>query len=139
MPGLSAPCSFGRYSSTGTKHSAHEHDPRSREGFSRSLYSPVFIFDWSCLWTIGSSKHVHLYLCFILASPLLDSVLRMSLERRSEAPLHVLYSLNSFLMKGIDFNNVSFCVLRPVKSNKKHVKGNVKCHSLMKYREWNWG
>ena len=59
---------------------------------------------------------VHLYLSRLLASPLLDNLLRMSFDRSSAAPLHVLYSFKSFLMKGIDFNNVSFCVFKPVKS-----------------------
>ena len=58
VPGLLAPCWSGRCNLTGTKHSAHEHGPRSEDSIFWSFYYPVFIFDWSCSWTIGSSKHV---------------------------------------------------------------------------------
>ena len=49
----------------------------------------------------------------LLASPILDNLLMMSLDLRSDPPLHDLYSSKSFLMKGIDLNNVAFCVFKP--------------------------
>ena len=51
----------------------------------------------------------------LLASPILDNLLMMSLDLRSDPPLHDLYSSKSFRMKGIDLNNVAFCVFKPGK------------------------
>ena len=149
-PGLSAPCWSGRCSLTGKKHSDLGQGPRSEDRAALDAFTIQYSYfrhprskNWSfrqsgtkgvpkfwcplCSWlseACSMNNIVHLYLSRLLASPLLDNLLRMSFDRSRAAPLHVLYSLKSFLMKGIDFNNVSFCVFRPVKS-KKYVKRNV--------------
>ena len=52
-----------------------------------------------------SNVQHHYHIDCRLTVPHMDNLFRMSLDRRSAAPLQVAYLLKSFLMKGIDSNN----------------------------------
>ena len=57
------------------------------------------------LRALCTSNVQHHYPDYGLTVPHMDNLFRMSLDRRSAAPLQVAYLLKSFLMKGIDSNN----------------------------------